>query len=208
MWTKTLETQFELTLETEAPQIFHHLVYHRECGKTELLRLNIHSVDEFRRALLHYHNEDAEQLDSKLLFEHTEIISDLEHFITKMQAKADDLIEKPRKTWTHEIRVQSGNWSWELVDSELTEFGVEESWDARWKSAVNPIVLHVNLFKGNHHTIPSFVSVEIVQGTKELHYFEMPFSSYDKVRKSIEHKVEDLVITPMDMLVHLILKSP
>ncbi len=207
MWTKTLETQFELTLETQTPQIFHHLVYHRECGKSKVLRLNIHSVDDFRRALLHYHNDDAEQLESQLLYEHTEVSQDLNYFITKMQAKAEDLIEKPRKTWAQPVRLQSGNWRWELKDSELTEFGVEESWIARWVS-VNPIQLHVNLFKGNHHTIPSFVSVEVVQGTKELHYFEMPFSSYDKVRKSIEHKVEDLVITPMDMLVHLILKSP
>lgn len=205
MWTKTREIQFELTLEAEA-QIFHHLVFHRECGKAALLRLNIHSVDNFRRALLHFHNDDCEELESQLLYEHTEIANDLTYFITKMQAKAEDLIEKPRQSWVQQIQVQSGNWSWELKDSELTEFGVEECWIARWPNAVNPIQLHVNLFHGNHHTIPSFTSVEVTQGGKELHYFEMPFSSYDTVRCTIEHKVEDLVITPMDMLVHLILK--
>ena len=208
MWNKTLETQFELAIETEKPQVFHHLVYHRSCGPAEILRLNIHSVDHFRRALLHYHNEDPESFDSQLLYEHTEVTPDLLYFTTKMQAKADDLLETPKKTWSHEVKVQSGNWQWELKDSELTEFGVEESWQVRWCNSVNSILLHVNLFTGTVNSIPSFATIEVTQGSKDLYYFELPFSSLDKVRRTIEHRVEDLVITPMDMLVHLILKSP
>jgi hypothetical protein len=210
MWEKTRETRLELIVENGEVQIFHHLVYLRQVDGDTTLRLNVHSLNDKRKALVHLQHP----LSSRLLHAEEDNTEMLENFVRKMKVKSDLLIEKPKKVRRIEHSI---NWTWEQLDSELTEFGVEESWLARWKHKANPklrpIQLHINWFRGNLCAIPSFASIEVVRkdanNLTELHYIEIPMDpkmTSREAQNSIEAKVEDLMLTPMDHLHQLLVR--
>jgi hypothetical protein len=98
----------------------------------------------------------------------------------------------------------------------LTEFGIEESWRATWQAKqpikLRDVELQVSWFRGTHNKIPSFATVEIRRKTptdyQELRYIELPLnsaSSTEDNQHSIEEMTENILLTPMDHLLMLLI---
>lgn len=211
-WTKTLESEIELTLG-EKPQLFQQLVFYKHVSSSSCLRLNIQSTNGQHKALVHLQQSELDDVFSRLVYEEKSESNreELELFIKRLQSKAEHIeeLEPPRQ-------LVSGNWRWELLDSEFTEFGIEETWRARWRRPTSQqlkrIELQIHWFHGTIHTIPSFTSIEVMQvdlkNSIELYYVELPVDNrlpQEESQRQIERRVEDMLITPLDLMVHLLL---
>ncbi len=211
MWTKTLEREIQVTL-SDVPQSFHQLVFYKALSESASLRLNVQSTNGEHKALLHHQNDELDDVFSRLVYQENSC-EPLELFVQKIQTKAErfdllSLVVKQTST--------RSNWKWDLLDSEFTEFGLEETWRARWRKRsskqLKKVELQVHWFHGTLKSIPSFVSVEVMRiepnTSIELYSVELPIDAAASVEENqgkIERKVEDMLVTPMDLMVHLML---
>jgi len=198
-----------LKLDGFKEQLFHRTSLLRVVDSEVCLRINIHSVDKDRTALIH---RDEGGQSSLLHKEKTN--EDLESLLARLKLLADERCDCAPPTRGR----KSGalNWSWVLIGSELTEFGAEESWHATWQgkqpAKLRNVELHVNWFRGNHNQIPSFASIEILRKNPrdytELKYIELPLGTVatsEENQAFIEHISEDFLLTPMDHLSMLLI---
>jgi hypothetical protein len=214
-WRRTKLLQFTSSDQT-SQATFHE--YEKEMFDGRTVRINITDYGDRKAAWIHLDSSDMDWTRSNpkhIRLYHEEKRGKFAPMLRRLKAVAEKILVQPERLQNTKT-LSSANWEWKLTGSEVTEFGVEETWVVRWKnSALNyfkDVMLQIEWTRNTLYNF-HYASIDILRTKgdqlENVTFFELvlPVSNTKKQQQLIEQQTEEKLLSPMERLAMILGKA-